>query len=121
MAKAILAWARANGLRLWWGKGSRDGSCFPMVDYKGETQWLIAMWTYGRIEIQFQTMKTKAPFADELLRRELLRQLNEIPGVILPEDSISRRPNIPLSVFADQSALQQLLGVLEWALAEMKR
>src|SRR3990170_5397549 len=31
-ARKILDWAKANKLRIWWGKGSKDGSFYPMVD-----------------------------------------------------------------------------------------
>lgn len=36
----------------------------------------------------------------EMLSAELLRRLNEIDGVALPKDSLTRRPGIPLKILA---------------------
>jgi hypothetical protein len=49
-----------------------------------------------------------------------LHRLNEIPGVALPEDSITRRPSIPLSTLQDEPVLAQFLTVLEWVVGEIK-
>jgi hypothetical protein len=48
---------------------------------------------------------------------ELLRKLNEIPGVIMPDDAISRRPRIDLATLTNAAALEQFLEVLDWVLA----
>ncbi len=49
------------------------------------------------------------------MRREFLRRLNEIPGVSIPEDAITRRPSIPLALFAaDPKALEALKAALDW-------
>ena len=74
-AKEILRCAKYKRLYTWWGKGKQDGSFFPLKKHKGVTHWLISVWTYGRIEIQFQVMKNKPPFDAESERLELLRRL----------------------------------------------
>jgi len=57
----------------------------------------------------------RPPFDDVGLRREFVRRLNEIPGIAIPEDAITRRPRFPLSVLAaDPEALESLKAVLEW-------
>lgn len=77
--------------RFTWGKGKVDGSFIPVLDHNGKPHYPLAMYTYGRIEIQFQWL-TKPPFDDMALRRELLGRLNQIPGISLPEEAIGRRP-----------------------------
>jgi hypothetical protein len=67
------------------------------LDYNGEQYYPIAIWTYGKVEIQFQWLMNKSPFNDEMKRKELLKQLNQIPGVDLPEKAMIRLPNIFLS------------------------
>ena len=119
VARRIVDWARQRELRLTWGRGTQDGSFIPAVDQDGESFWPIAIYTYGRVEVQFQYLKVKAPFADESMRLELLRKLNEIPGVIMPDDAISRRPRIDLATLTNAAALEQFLGVLDWVLAEI--
>lgn len=120
VARTILAWAKKSVPHIWWGKGSKDGSFFPMLDYKGETNWMVSVWSYGRVEIQFQWMRNPQPFGDEAKRRDLLNRLNKIPGVEIPADAITRRPSIPLAAFTNPAALQEFLSVLEWYISEVK-
>ena len=119
-ARKILEWARDKLPRFWWGKGKQDGSFYPVLDLNGEQYYPIAIWTYGKIEIQFQWLMNKSPFNDEMKRKELLMRLNQIPGVEIPEKAITRRPNILLSTFKDASSLRQLLETLDWAVQEIK-
>jgi hypothetical protein len=120
VARTILAWAKKSVPRIWWGKGSKDGSFYPMLDYKGESHWVVSVWTYGRAEIPFQWMVPRKPFGDEAKRLEPRDRLNRIPGVEIPADAISRRPTIPLAVFTDPAALQEFLSVLDWYISEVK-
>jgi hypothetical protein len=119
-ARTILVWAKRSVPRIWWGKGSKDGSFYPMLDYKGESHWVVSVWTYGRAEIPFQWMVPRKPFGDEAKRLELWDRLNKIPGVEIPADAISRRPTIRLAVLTDDVALKAFLGVLDWYIAEVK-
>ena len=119
IARKILAWAQSRQLRLWWGQGKQDGSFFPMFDYQGKPYWLIAVWTYGRIEIQFQMMKTSPPFEAEAKRVELLQRLNALPEIIIPPDGITRRPSIRLSVLQEETVLQQFLAICDWIIKEI--
>ncbi len=120
VAYAILGWAKKNLLRTWWGKGAKFGSFFPLLDVGGETHWVVSVWTYGRVEIQFQQMLNRKPFGDETKRLELRERLNQIPGVEIPADAITRRPAISLTVFADPAALQNLLSVMDWYISEVR-
>jgi hypothetical protein len=119
-ARAILAWAKQALPRVWWGSGSKFGSFYPMLDLKGEKNWVVSVWTYGRVEIPFQWMQARQPFADEARRQELRGRLNAIPGVEIPADAIARRPTVPLSALTDPAALRSFLGVWDWYVAEVK-
>lgn len=119
VARKILKWVETRPFNIWWGKGKNDGSFFPMLDHKGTRYWLISVWTYGRLEVQFQQMKTE-PFNREPERLELLRRLNEIPGVDLSTDRINKRPSFPLSALKDETALNQFLEVLDWFVREVE-
>jgi hypothetical protein len=62
--------------------------------------------------------KESQPFKDEQVRLELLRRVNEIPGVSYGPD-VPERAWIQLNLLArDVSALAQLKRVLEWIAAE---
>ena len=64
-------------------------------------------------------LKNKPPFDDENLRKELLRKLNEIPGINLPTDAIDRGPIIPLSIF-NEDALERFLNVFNWVIERIR-
>ncbi|MBA3366493.1 MAG: hypothetical protein H0U03_12060 [Actinobacteria bacterium] len=98
--------------RFTWGKGKVDGSFIPVLDHNGQPHYPLAVYTYGRLEIQFQWL-TRPPFDDLELRHEFLSRLNGIPGVSFPEDAITR-PSIQLSLLAtDPAALQSLKDALD--------
>ena len=118
--RALLEWSRANSLRIWWGKGQQDGSFMPMFDHQGLTYWLLAVWTHGRVAIQFAMMRTKPPFDTDHKRKELLSRLNAIPGIALPEDAVNRYPSIPLSALGNEQSLRQFIEVFKWMIDEIK-
>jgi hypothetical protein len=115
VAQALLDWAKARGLRLWWGRGKQDGSFFPILDHAGESYWTISVWTYGSLEIQFKMLATRASFADEAARRDLLERFRAVgmPGVTLPDDAIGRRPSMQLTALSDPAVRERFLGVLD--------
>jgi hypothetical protein len=121
VARRILSWAAGKGLRMSWGGGSRDGSFFPVVDHLGMWYTLIAVWTYGRAEMQFQYLTTRPPFEDPSQRLELVRRLNQLPGVSIPDDAVSRRPAFDLSVLGDPAAMSLFTHGLDWAVDEIMR
>jgi hypothetical protein len=74
------------------------------------------------MEILFNRMVVRhnAPFDVDEKRLELLRRLNELPGVDLPEDAIRRRPSILLVTLVDPSALAMFLKGIEWTIQEVE-
>jgi hypothetical protein len=67
VARDILEWAQTNLPRFTWGKGKQHGSFIPVLDHKGMSNYPFVIYTYGRVEIQFQHMKAR-PFDDETKR-----------------------------------------------------
>jgi serine/threonine protein kinase len=118
VAMKILAWCKDHFSRIEWGKGKIDGSFFPILDWNATPYYVIVVYTYGKVELQFQHMKV-APFDDDQARLELLNRFNQIPGVSLGKDSIRRRPSIPLGTLTDENALATLFDVLGWAIQQV--
>jgi hypothetical protein len=116
--RAIFDWADHRGLKKEWGKGGSDGSFSIRLLSESVTYSLLSAWTYGRVEVQFETLKNKPPFDDEATRLELCRRLNEIPGVSFERDAIERRPSISLATLAQGDAVTKLCEALEWAIQE---
>ena len=117
VAQALFQWCDNVLPLIWWGTGKNDGSCFRGVQRENVNFYPFAVWTYGRVEIQFQSLKGRPPFEDETLRREFLRRLNQVPGLELPADSISRRPTFDIMLLADPSASARYRDAIEWAVS----
>ena len=119
--RELLAWGRANDLKIRWGSGSQDGSLFLLLELPTSTYYLVSAWTYGRVEIQFKMLSSQPPFDNVEKRLELLRRLNQIHGVIMGAEAIERRPSIPLEILATADAVQELCVVMTWVIEEAKR
>jgi hypothetical protein len=115
VAQRIFEWVAQRGdLRMWFGKGLKDGSFVAIRD--GDRYLLpFALWTYGRVEIQFQHIASQAPFDDEQLREQLRQRLNAIDHAInIPAAKLNHRPSIPLAVLTHGDNLDHFLAVLNW-------
>jgi len=119
-ARAILEWAESKTSRIAWGTGKQYGTFSPTLDHKGRAHKLLQVWTGDYLYIQLGDMRTKSPFNDEPKRSEFLRRLNEIPGIIIPDNAIDKHPSIPLSTLNSEIALEQFLEVLDWFIEEVK-
>lgn len=127
VARNLIDWSKQNvsriNSRINWGKGANDGSFAPVLDHGSNYSFIpFRIYTYANVEILFNRMmvRNNAPFDAKEKRLELLRRLNEIPGVRLPADGIDRRPSIPLSALVDPNALAMFLSLIEWAVEEVK-
>ena len=120
-AQAIREWASHAMTRVWWGRGAQDGSMVLIYEGDACSYYPATVWTYGRVEIGFQYLRTRPPFTDRALREELLRRLNQIPNVNLKADSIDKRPSISLSQLTSDTARQRFFEALEWATAEIEK
>ena len=54
------------------------------------------------------------------MRRELVRRLNQIPNVSVPEGNLGGLPSFPLATLTDGAALRAFLSTLEWFYAEVR-
>jgi hypothetical protein len=112
--------AKTKTSRTGWGTGKKYGSFIPVIERLDVSYYILAVWTYGTVEIYFQYLKENEPFSDNALRIELLRRLNDIPGVTLPDDAITRRPSIPLAVLAQGDAMAKFLAILDWVASQIE-
>lgn len=124
VARDILDWAKSRTPRIWWGKGLTNGSFVPVLHRNGMDQQPFAVFTGGSqgrasVEIYFYWHAYKRPFDDQQKRVEMLQKLNQIPGVLLPEDSINRRPNISLETLAEGDRLSRFLEVFDWYIEQI--
>jgi len=114
VAKRLLMWAHAHGSRFWWGRGAQTGSAFVNPVGDDRPAWLFAIWTYGKIEIQFQGLLRLPEFQPEEHRRELQGRLNRIPGISIGDGSLDKRPSFPIAVLEPASAFASFVETVAW-------
>lgn len=113
-AHAILAWGKQHMPSFFWGEGKAYGSFIPGFNHQNHWHQIIGVWTNGYVELQFQYMRGKPVFDNDKKRRELIRRLNQVPGISVDEEKLNQRPSIPLSQFTDPNVLNQFFQVLLW-------
>jgi hypothetical protein len=121
VARQVLKWAeRRRDLRLWFGSGQKDGSFQAGLDDASAYLFPFALYTYGRVEIQFQWMLRRPPFDAPELRIELQQKLNSIPGVEILDAGLDKRPSIPLAALTDANALEMFLSAMDWSFEQAR-
>jgi hypothetical protein len=119
-AECLLDWANRNELRIWWGRGQIFGSFFPIYDNDNGKNFLFAVWSNGRVEIQFRFM-SHSPFDDQEKRKELAQRISEVSGVSIPDDKLSKLPSFTLDRLVNPDSCKQFLSAFTLALEEIKR
>lgn len=119
-AQAILSWAKEHMPVIYWGKGKVNGSFIPGLSHNGVWHQVIGVWTQAYVEIQFQYMRRQPVFDEDDAQLELIRRLNEIPGIYIDEKQVGKRPSIRLSTLADEDTLDAFLNVLNWCVDKIK-
>lgn len=120
IVKEILKWSEKKHLRVWWGKGRKMGSFLPLIDVANQWYPLFSVWTYGAIEIQFQTIKNRPPFSDLSKRKDLLLSLNRIPQIDIPESAVNKRPSFSISMLKKEESLNQFFTIWEKYISEIR-
>jgi hypothetical protein len=120
VAARILRWSVDHGLRIRWGKGGKDGSFFPEADAGGRRSQTVAVWTYGRVNIQFEEIIKLPVFQNVDVRAELQTRLNGIPGVQIPDNRLHLRPSIDLAVLAKGNATDDFVTALDWMVERIR-
>jgi hypothetical protein len=117
-ARELVDWMKSSGGTLVFGSGEKDGSVSVVFAKNGATFCPFRLFTYGRLEWQFKYMNFP-PFNDANLKIELLRKINSIEGISIPENEITQRPAVSLSLFPPNSTkLRQLIEILDWAVGK---
>ncbi|WP_243761116.1 hypothetical protein [Streptomyces sp. YIM 98790] len=68
----------------------------------------------GTTEVVFPYLAARRPFTDRAQRAELLRRLNELEGVDIPEGKLELRPGFRLSVLEKDRNHELLVETLTW-------
>ncbi len=121
VVRKLYEWVQQNSTYSWWGEGQRSGSFVPVFEVNGNRHYLFAAWTNGSLEMYFYWMQGQPPFDQREKRLQLLRRLNDVPGVNLSENSLERRPNFPFTVLKNPVAYTKLIEAFQYFLGEIKQ
>jgi hypothetical protein len=124
VARQIHDWIASGRGRIVYGKGETDGSLLFFTTHTAGSRYEpspFGIWSNGKIEIHFQYLAYYPPFDSEELRRALLERLNAIQGVRISEQSLTRRPGVPLSALVAPEALQSFLSTFSWVVDRLKQ
>ena len=111
VAQAIWDWSPKRCPLVWWGEGRKDGSCFLGISHQGVNYYPFAMWTYGRIQLQFQMLQQRGVQPESI--NTLIAALKEIPGVHMPDDASNRYPAFEMSLLKQAELRSQFLKAIE--------
>jgi hypothetical protein len=120
-AQRILEWSRTIQADYWWGKGTQSGSVFINPAGAGSKVWPFAIWTYGKIEVQFQGLARVPAFESEGRRRELQQRLNRITGVAISDEVLTKRPSFSLTLLDNDAGFAAFVNAMAWVSDVMGR
>jgi hypothetical protein len=119
VARRILDWAEQRGLRVWWGRGVKDASFYPLLDHDGRAQYTVAVRTgYAKGYVQLQLGQMVAPFDQGEKKVEFVARLQAAVGLPIPSDA--KYPSLRLSELGDDRRVAAFLEVLDWAIEETR-
>ncbi|MDA8332167.1 MAG: hypothetical protein M0027_13405 [Candidatus Dormibacteraeota bacterium] len=113
-ARTLMDWSLENGASDSFGHGASEGSWWPTWKDSAITCSPIKVWTYGRVEIQFEQLKSLTPFDNLELRAELARLIERVSGETIPDDKLGKRPSFSIEALCDATAMSEFESVLEW-------
>lgn len=112
--QALLSWAADRSVGVMWSRGQQCGTFQFVVRHRGFEYHPFVVRMNGTFTLLFTHLRESPAFYRPELRFELLRRLNHIDHVALPDEAIELRPTLPLAVLGDPNALERFLGVLAW-------
>jgi hypothetical protein len=121
-ARAILEWARTQGLTIEWKGGTKEGAFYLAIEHRGVAYYPVAVRTGFKnpyAQVQFAQLR-EAPFDDPTKLQDFCARLNRIQGVQLPEDSVGRYPSFQLSLLAEEAARRLFFEALNWVRHEIR-
>lgn len=120
VSRRLLDWCWAEGLSLHWSS-VRDVPVFaPAIDTDEGHAYFVEITAKGRIDVLFDRLMETGTFKDEETRLEILRRLNLIQGMGMPEFTISKRPTFSLNALVSDAAFDQFTSTFRWVAQQLR-
>jgi transposase-like protein len=121
-AERVFAWAERHDppITVRYGTGTTTAAAMFGRDDAGAYLYPFYLYNSGSIEIQFGLMASGVYPAFQPLeaRQKLLDRLTQIPDFKIDTRRIDKRPNIPLAAITGETAFNQFIKTVEWALQQ---
>jgi len=118
-AGAILDFCEEEGMGLWWHDYRGLSTVTPYLKHQGQAHYFFSLRADGAMDLHFQRML--APFDVTAKRLELLRRLNSVPHLNIPEEYADKWRTVMLERVRTDEALEALMRTMRWYLGEVKR
>jgi hypothetical protein len=92
----------------------------PTIYENGVRHQLFVIRSDGKTAIRFAYVRTKAPFNSDTVMHELLRRVNEVPGLSFGPESLGKKPVFALELLASPLALEKFRSVVEWMIGQIR-
>jgi len=120
VAEKIKTWMDNRADEVVFGTGAKEGSVTAKFVQFGKPFYPISISTAGKggVWVGFNYIQNP-PFDSEERRRELLRRVNLIEGVSLPDADSGRK--ISIALLSNDAELAKLLSAMDWFVDELRR
>ena len=120
VSRRLFDWAGEEGLTLHWST-VRDVPLFaPAIDTPSGVAYFVEVTARGRIDVLFDQLRETDAFREEEARLEILRRLNRIPGMGMPEFTINKRPTFSLNALVSNEAFEQFTSTFRWVAQQLR-
>lgn len=118
VAKGLLRWSEEFSQTVWSGT---DGIFTAAITNDDGKYPLFTVRTEGRFGFRLRRLCMKPAFSDHEVQIEMLRKLNEIPGLNLTEDAFGSKRSFELELLNDPVALQKFKAAIDWLADRIKK
>lgn len=117
----LIDWARRLKLEDDFRQGSRGSSFIPILSHAGQSYYPVSVQRNGNIVIQMRWIKDHPPFNDAAKRDELLKRIQQLPGLKLTDvGGMEGFPKFPIQSLSDSNHLKAFTDALEWIVSEIR-
>ncbi|WP_077212364.1 hypothetical protein [Bacillus dakarensis] len=119
--KKLIQEFESFGCRIWWGRGRTHGSFIPTYDGRIASHQLCSIYQTDKttlVELQFQHFKE--PFVSVEAKKGLKQKFETIPGLIIDEQRLNKRPSFDLSLIFNENHLKLFLEIYKEYIERVK-
>jgi hypothetical protein len=112
----LVDWGEAWGLMV-----SVDGSGLYLgLNWRRTLYWPLRIVLDGQVIVNFQALKKRPPFVEEVPRKELLERLKAVPGVDVEGSPITAKLDMSLVGIESAKGVDSLVDAFAWMFSEIK-